>query len=44
VGVSSLTVEEVLEMRNFGYSAVVWGKEELRRIEGDPVSRAFPIR
>jgi hypothetical protein len=31
VGVSSLTVEVTLEMRNFGYSPLVCGKEELRR-------------
>jgi hypothetical protein len=29
VGVSSLTVEVALEMRNFGYSPVARGNEEL---------------
>jgi hypothetical protein len=45
VGVSSLTVEVALEMRNLGYSPVACGKEELRqrRVERQTKKSKFSI-
>jgi hypothetical protein len=44
VGVSSLTVEVALEMRNFSYSPVVCGEEELRQRKSREPNKEIEIQ